>query len=182
MRLTRRTVLGTVAGTAALSGCIGGENGSASPTSTTTDTATETVTSASTTAGGTSSQTVRVASHPDLGDVLVGPDGMTLYMFDQDTRGEGASSCYDSCAQTWPPLIVTGSPTKGGAVTAAVTTFERENGERQVTAGGWPLYYYAPDENPGEAKGQGVGGVWWVLAPDGTPVGRETATSGDGAD
>jgi predicted lipoprotein with Yx(FWY)xxD motif len=38
-----------------------------------------------------------------------------------------------------------------------------------VAASGWPLYYYAEDSSPGEATGQGAGGAWWVLAPDGTP-------------
>ena len=186
MRLTRRAVLGTVAGTAAIAGCLGGDNGSATTTTTATDTAspTSTATGMSTTAvttdGGPSSPTVSVSSHPELGDILIGSDGMTLYMFDKDTKGAGASSCYDSCAQAWPPLTVTESPTKGDAVTATVDAFERDNGDRQVTAGGWPLYYYGPDENPGDTKGQGVGGVWWVLAPDGTPVGRETTTTKDG--
>ena len=175
MRLTRRAVVGAVAGTAALSGCIGGETG-ASPTPAATDTSTTT----STTGGGTSSPSVRVSSHPELGDILVGPDQMTLYVFDQDTNGEPASSCYDSCARTWPPLTVDASPTKGGAVTATVGAFARENGDRQVTAGGWPLYYYSPDESPGDARGQGVGNVWWVLRPDGTPVGREATTTSSG--
>jgi len=58
----------------------------------------------------------------------------------------------------------------GDGVSAELTTFEREDGSTQVAADGWPLYYFAPDEAPGDAKGQGVNDVWWVLAPDGTPV------------
>ena len=166
-------------GTAGLAGCLGGTDGAESPTPTATDTVTETTT-ASTPGGGASSPSVRASSHPELGEILVGPDGLTLYMFDQDTNGAGASSCYDSCAQTWPPLTVTGAPSKSDGVTASLNTFAREGGARQVTAAGWPLYYYAPDESPGDVKGQGVGGVWWALAPDGTPVGRETTSGGGG--
>ena len=173
MRLPRRRVLTAVAGAAALAGCLGGGGGEGSPTST----ATETTTAGP---GGGTSPTVRVSSHPDLGEILVGPEGLTLYMFDRDTKGTGASSCHDSCAQTWPPLTVTGAPSKSDGVTAGLNTFAREGGARQVTAGGWPLYYYAPDESPGDAKGQGVGGVWWALAPDGAPVGRETTSGGGG--
>ena len=33
-----------------------------------------------------------------------------------------------------------------------------------------PLYTYAPDEAPGDTNGQGVGGIWWVFAPDGEPI------------
>ena len=107
---------------------------------------------------------------------------MTLYMFDSDTNGEAASTCYDSCADAWPPLTVEGDPTAGDAVTAELDTFEREGGARQVAAGGWPLYYFASDEEPGDANGQGVNDVWWVLRPDGTPVKPEsTGTTSGGS-
>ena len=33
-----------------------------------------------------------------------------------------------------------------------------------------PLYYYAADAAAGETKGQRVGGVWFVLGPDGVPI------------
>ena len=115
------------------------------------------------------SATVRVQSHPDLGELLVGPDDHTLYMFDRDTRGAGSSTCSGDCAGAWPPLTVDGEPTAGDGVTAELTTFEREGGGTQVAANGWPLYYFADDEEPGDANGQGVGDVWWVLGPGGTP-------------
>lgn len=114
--------------------------------------------------------TVQVRSHSEHGDILVGSDEMTLYMFDQDTQGEGMSSCYDGCADSWPPLTVDDDPVAGDGVTVDLGTFERETGERQVMAGGWPLYYFAPDEEPGDATGQGANDVWWVLTPDGTPI------------
>ncbi|MFC6731773.1 hypothetical protein [Haladaptatus sp. GCM10025893] len=50
-------------------------------------------------------------------------------------------------------------------------------GSTQVAAAGWPLYYFAPDENPGDANGQGVNDVWWVLRPDGTPVRQTNGTT-----
>jgi predicted lipoprotein with Yx(FWY)xxD motif len=119
---------------------------------------------------GTMAATVSVGSHPDLGSVLVDSAGMTLYMFDQDTKGAGSSTCSGGCAESWPPLTVEGEPMAGDDVTAALTTFERGGDEMQVAAGGWPLYYFAGDEEPGDANGQGVNEVWWVLRPDGTPV------------
>jgi predicted lipoprotein with Yx(FWY)xxD motif len=182
MRVTRRTLLGAVAATAALAGCAGGDDAESPGTGTTaspeTTVATTTPSPETTTATTTeaANPAVQVATHADLGEILVGPEGLTLYMFDQDTNGEAASTCYDSCAGIWPPLTVTGSATTGDGVTAAVETFEREGGDRQVMAGGWPLYYYASDSSPGDAAGQGVNGVWWALRPDGTPV-RSTATT-----
>ena len=128
-------------------------------------------------ATGTSGTTVQVYSHPDLGDILVGPDRMTLYMFDSDTEGESMSTCTNGCAETWPPLTVTGEPSTGDDVTAQLATFERETGETQVMAGGWPLYYFAPDQQPGDATGQGVNNIWWVLSPDGTPMKATTTTT-----
>lgn len=118
--------------------------------------------------------TVRVRSHPDLGEILVGPDGRTLYMFDRDTRGAGASTCSGDCAGAWPPLTVDGEPTAGDGVTAELSTFERGDGSTQVAANGWPLYYFDDDEAPGDANGQGAGDVWWVLGPGGGPKRPET--------
>lgn len=127
------------------------------------------------------SATVRVRSHPDLGEILVDSAGRTLYMFDRDTRGSGASACSGDCVGAWPPLTVEGDPTAGDGVTAALTTFERSDDGTQVAANGWPLYYYARDEEPGDVEGQGAGEVWWVLGPDGRPKrSQATPTPSDG--
>ena len=45
------------------------------------------------------------------------------------------------------------------------------HGTSQVTYDGWPLYYFQGDEAAGDANGQGLNDVWWVVAPDGTHVG-----------
>lgn len=191
MRPTRRTVLRSFAtgGIAlGLAGCAGNGGGGAGPTETdggmgtASPTATETGTGTGTTTGTGSptAASVQVRSHPDLGDILVGPEGSTLYMFEQDTKGEKKSTCYDECAGAWPPLIAE-SPTAGEGVTATLSTFERENGDVQVAANGWPLYSFRPDQNPGDVNGQGIdgfGGLWWVLGPDGTP--KKSAGGGTG--
>lgn len=118
----------------------------------------------------TTAATVEVESHPDLGDVLVDSEGMTLYMFDQDERGAGESTCSGGCAEAWPPVTVDDAPVAGDDVSAELTTFQREDGSRQLVASGWPLYYYADDAEPGDASGQGANDVWWVLRSDGSPV------------
>ncbi len=178
MQHTRRQLLATTAavGGIGLAGCLGGgdgdDGGGSTPTTTPTDTSMD----------GTTA-TVQVRSHDDLGDILVGPDGMTMYMFDTDEQGAGASTCMDGCAATWPPLTVDGEPTAGDGVTATLSTFERSDGSTQVAANGWPLYGYGPDNQPGDATGQGANGVWWVLAPDGTvrrSDGTATPTDGGG--
>lgn len=161
MDATRRALLGTVA-TFSIAGCLdtgdgGGDSGMSSPTQSPTGTP-------------AAAATVQVRSHGELGDILVGSVEMTLYMFDQDTQGEGASACSGGCASTWPPLTVDGDPTAGEDVTAELATFERADGGTQVMANGWPLYYYSGDESPGDTNGQGVGDNWWVLDADGVPI------------
>ncbi|PGF17012.1 plastocyanin [Natrinema sp. CBA1119] len=114
--------------------------------------------------------TVQVRDHAEYGEILVGPDEMTLYMFVPDAEAGGESTCYGNCAVTWPPLTVDGEPTAGDGVTAPLTTIERQNGEMQVVANDRPLYHFTQDEEPGDATGQGVNEVWWVLDPSGTPI------------
>ncbi len=175
MARTRRELLGTLAVTPLLAGCTG--DGGESDGSDGTDGASG---DGTTTAGNAA---VRVSSHDDLGDVLVDADGMTLYAFTNDEQGADASACTGDCSDSWPPLSVE-NPTAGADVTAELTTFEREGGDVQVAANGWPLYHYAQDQDPGDAEGQGVGDAWWVLGPDGTLVrnggGGGTTTSGGG--
>ncbi len=105
-----------------------------------------------------------------LGQILVGANGMSLYMFDKDEPNK--SNCYEGCAVKWPPLLVNAGeqPTAGEGVTAKLGVTERTDGTYQVTANGWPLYYWFEDVNPGDVLGQAVGDVWWVLAPDGTII------------
>jgi predicted lipoprotein with Yx(FWY)xxD motif len=112
--------------------------------------------------------TVAVASTA-LGDVLVDAKGRTLYAFTKDKGDQ--SVCSGKCAAAWPALTVTGAPTPGSGVQASLlSTAKQANGTTQVTYGGRPLYYFAGDKAPGETKGQGLNGVWFVLRGDGSLV------------
>ena len=113
--------------------------------------------------------TVMVASSEQLGSFLVGPNGMTLYIFLKDTPN--TSNCYDACAQNWPPLLVEGAPVAGEGVDASLLgVTQRQDGTTQVTYNGWPLYYFAGDEKPGDTNGQGVRDVWFVISPQGEKI------------
>ena len=180
--MRRRTYLaaGATAVAGAFTGCLGGDTGSGDGTETTGDggttatTGDSTATSDATGTEGTATATtdgaatVTVATADQYGEYLADADGMALYLFTDDEGGE--SVCYDGCAQTWPPLTVEGTPTAGEGVSADLGTTDRDDGSTQVTAGDWPLYYYAADEAPGDTNGQGVGGVWFLVAPDGTAI------------
>lgn len=130
-----------------------------------------------TAAGGTtgSSRTrgssVGTAEIPGLGTVLVDAEGFTLYAFTPDQAG--APTCTGGCAATWPPAIVTGTPESAG-LPGRLGTVESPTGGMQLTYDGWPLYRYSGDAKPGEANGQGVGGVWFAMTPEGPSQGATT--------
>jgi predicted lipoprotein with Yx(FWY)xxD motif len=54
------------------------------------------------------------------------------------------------------------------ADTAAAGKFDTitTSSGNQVTYDGAPLYYYAPDAQPGDTMGHLVGGVWFVARAD----------------
>ncbi len=112
---------------------------------------------------------IDVLAHPELGDILVGPSGLTLYIFDVDAPG--VSNCSGGCAATWPPLEVAGELGVPAAVTATPGTIIRGDGATQGTLGGLPLYYFAGDSSPGDINGHGVSSVWWAVTPAGNAAG-----------
>lgn len=113
--------------------------------------------------------TVQLAEVGDLGEILVDENQMTLYVFLEDTAN--ASRCEGNCHPIWPALRATGELTAGDGVEGELDTIENPNaGYTQVTYEGRPLYRYAKDEEPGDAKGQGVVGNWYVVGADGEPV------------
>ena len=187
----RRRFLAAAAGLVALAGCTTGSDGGQQDTtpaesattteqagttaeSGETETTAATESDATTTEAMADSPTVAVGSTDEYGDVLVDSEGVSLYLFTQDE--EDASTCYGDCEDAWPPLTVDGDPTAGSDVTASLGTTERDDGSMQVTAEGWPLYYYAADSEPGDTEGQGVGDVWFLVTPDGAQVGGGEAT------
>src|SRR5207244_7640337 len=107
--------------------------------------------------------TLTVRNDASLGDILVGPSGMTLYLFTKDNASK--SNCYDSCAAACPPLLTDSDPTGPEAIAAGLGTASRTDGSMQVTYNGMPLYYWAKDQTPGETTGQNVGDVWFVVNP-----------------
>lgn len=110
--------------------------------------------------------TIMVATDPKLGQILVDGNGLTLYAFTKD--GPDQSNCTGSCLTNWPPLLTTGTPKLGAGVDdALVSSALLADGSRIVTYNDMPLYYFAKDTKPGDTNGQGVGGFWFVVSPDG---------------
>jgi len=112
-----------------------------------------------------------------LGMVVVDGSGMTVYVFDKDTANSGKSACEGGCAATWPAVTTTGTPTATG-VTGTLGTITLPDGTMQVTLNGLPLYHYSGDSAAGNVNGQGIGGIWWVVGPNGVKI--TSAASGGG--
>jgi predicted lipoprotein with Yx(FWY)xxD motif len=115
--------------------------------------------------------TIMAATDAKLGQILVDGKGMTLYIFTKD--GPDQSNCTGNCLANWPPLVTLGAPIIGtGADDSKVGSALLADGTKIVTYNHMPLYYFAKDTKPGDVTGQGVGGVWFVVSPDGEIVGK----------
>jgi predicted lipoprotein with Yx(FWY)xxD motif len=106
-----------------------------------------------------------------LGEIVVEDEGKTVYAFSPDSAG--TPTCYDQCAQSWPPLTAEDGATLTvgeGLDASKLTTVDRTDGTKQVKYGDWPLYYFAGDSKAGDTNGQGVGTKWYVVDATGAMV------------
>lgn len=113
--------------------------------------------------------TIATGETEGYGTVLTDGAGLTVYLFLEDTGGQ--STCYDACADNWPPVLTGGAPAADGdADDALLGTVERDDGTTQVTYDGQPLYLFSADTAPGDVLGFGSGDVWYPLSPDGAAI------------
>lgn len=91
---------------------------------------------------------------------LVGARGMTLYTFDKDPAGEGKSVCNGPCAINWPPLMAEDAAMASGDWKVAA----RDDGKKQWTYKGKPLYYFLKDQKAGDRTGEGMLNNQWHVA------------------
>jgi predicted lipoprotein with Yx(FWY)xxD motif len=104
-----------------------------------------------------------------LGQIVVDSQGLTAYYFDKDAANSGVSACTGGCAQAWPAIMSkTATPAVTG-ITGTVATIPSGNGF-QITINGRPIYTYQGDKAAGDVTGQGVGNVWYVIAPTGDEI------------
>lgn len=103
-------------------------------------------------------------TNTSLGPVLSGANGRSLYFFAPDVSG--VSACTGGCINTWP-VFYQETPVLGAGLTAReFGTITRNDGAKQTTFNGWPLYYFRNDANPGDVRGENVGNVWYVAKTD----------------
>jgi predicted lipoprotein with Yx(FWY)xxD motif len=121
---------------------------------------------------------IQISSRPSsYGRILRDGAGRTIYLFTHDRTS--SSTCYGACATAWPPVLTTGAPSAGPALSPRLLgTTRRGDGALQVTYAGHPLYYYVGDVKPGDILCQNVdefGGTWLVVSPQGTAIGARGA-------
>jgi len=108
---------------------------------------------------------------------VVSATGRTLY---SDRAEKGAVKCLATCTTEWQPLLITAGakPVAGAGLKASMLgTIKRPDGKTQVTFAGHPLYLYVGDTKPGQVNGQGVGGIWFAMAPTGAVVTTKSSTA-----
>jgi len=171
MRKTSMLVTVLAAGAVLLSGCGSNDDSSSSAGTSSSSAAGSSATSSSSASSAASADALlKTAGSSRYGTIVVDNKGKTVYMFDKDTQGSGASNCSGQCLVAWPPVIADSATPEVDGVTGQVGTITRDDGTVQATLNGWPLYYWKGDAAPGDTTGQGVQGVWWVLTPDGARV------------
>jgi predicted lipoprotein with Yx(FWY)xxD motif len=104
-----------------------------------------------------------------IGKYLTDPSGTTLYLFTDDKSG--VSNCTGSCLQEWPAYIdkgaTTGLPANVGVITRT------DNGQKQYTYSGMPLYYFVSAQTG--LSGNGVNG--FEVAVPAAAAGSSSSTS-----
>jgi predicted lipoprotein with Yx(FWY)xxD motif len=87
-------------------------------------------------------------------------------------------------AATRPATVAATMAAPGTAAAAAtvnpalLTMITNPNGGMMMSYNGHPLYYFNQDTAPGDTKGQGVGGVWFLVSPAGNGIGMGAVTPG----
>src|SRR5699024_636270 len=122
--------------------------------------------------------TIKVKQEEPQGSYLTDGQGMSLYMFLKDTalhQDNPESTCYDECAEAWPPVLVKNKEVKAGARvdTTILGTVKRKDGTMQVTYNDYPLYYYVDDKEEGDIMGQDkkeYSYKWFLVKPNGDMI------------
>lgn len=107
-------------------------------------------------------QALQLLKNEKAGEYLADPQGRALYYFKKDEAGK--SNCSGDCLANWPAFTQEDFAVPEGFDKKDFDTITREdNGKKQVTYKGFPLYYFAKDQQLGDVNGQGVKAVWFVI-------------------
>jgi predicted lipoprotein with Yx(FWY)xxD motif len=100
-------------------------------------------------------------------NIVVDDNGKTVYIYKPD--GTSTTSKVPAALKAaWPAVTsVEATPKVAAGLNNGKTKANRQD---QVSYNGHLLYTFSADTKPGDANGQGLGNVWYVLSPNGTPI------------
>jgi len=104
-----------------------------------------------------------VIGNENIGDYLADGDGRTLYWHKFDSPGK--STCIEGCIQKWPPFYQENITLPDGANADDFGMITRDDGIKQTTFKGYPLYYFSVDEVKGDVKGYNFEHMWFTVIP-----------------
>ncbi|MCR2804934.1 plastocyanin/azurin family copper-binding protein [Paenibacillus soyae] len=110
---------------------------------------------------------VMLGTSSTLGNYLTDDYGRTLYYFDKDSLRSSMPSvvCEGECLETWPAYMAEGASTISTLLASDIGSITLSDGTKQSTYKGYPLYYFVKDAKHGDALGQNVNEVWFVVDP-----------------
>jgi predicted lipoprotein with Yx(FWY)xxD motif len=110
---------------------------------------------------------VKIAKKDGVGSYLTDTKNTALYWFKKDSTGK--SACAGPCVEKWPLYYREAVKAPEGVKAEDFGTITREDGQKQTTFRGFPLYYWVNDKAAGDTLGQGVNNVWYVIDPANFP-------------
>jgi predicted lipoprotein with Yx(FWY)xxD motif len=123
------------------------------------------VTGAMLSASLASASALNVKTKDGIGSYLVDEKGMTLYLFKKDSPNKSACVAAGGCLERWPVFFAEKIEPAAGIDAAGIGVITRDDGIKQTTYKGQPLYYFFKDKDNEDVYGQGVNNVWFVVAP-----------------
>jgi predicted lipoprotein with Yx(FWY)xxD motif len=112
--------------------------------------------------------TIKVGTAGGKSGVLVDQNGCALYLDTSDTPS--TTDVNTAMEVTWPPVVEPAQVSGPGLDAAKLGVFTRPDGKKQVTYNGHQLYRFIGDKAPGEAKGQGIDGKFFLVGQNGEPA------------
>ncbi len=106
---------------------------------------------------------VMIGASSDLGSYLTDDHGRTLYYFDKDIPQ--MSACEGDCLTNWPAYTSSSGSIPSSLNVADLGMITRSDGSKQTAFKGYPLYYFIKDLKHGDASGQNVNQIWFVVNP-----------------
>jgi predicted lipoprotein with Yx(FWY)xxD motif len=112
--------------------------------------------------------------NPEAGPMLKMGD-WPLYRFAGDAapgdmNGQGVGEVWYVVGPLGVPASLVNTRETSVLDPALWSTVENPEAGAMLKIGDWPLYTFTPDAAPGDVNGQGVGEVWYAVAPDGTLI------------